>query len=107
MKQGKRAIHKKRLERECRTVRAMIGLYCRCKHHMPYGLCDECSSLLSYAEKRLEKCPFQGDKPACSRCAIHCYEPEMRERIREVMHFSGPKMIWHHPFLAIGHLLKR
>jgi hypothetical protein len=28
----------------------------------------------------------------------------MREKIRDVMRYSGPRMIWHHPFLAIGHI---
>jgi hypothetical protein len=29
----------------------------------------------------------------------------MRENIRDVMHYSGPRMLRRHPFLAIRHLL--
>ena len=37
----------------------------------------------------------------------HCYKPEMRERIRQVMRYSGPRMITKHPVAAIRHLLGR
>jgi hypothetical protein len=30
----------------------------------------------------------------------------MREKIREVMRFSGPRMIFHHPIMAIRHLIE-
>jgi hypothetical protein len=30
----------------------------------------------------------------------------MRERVRQVMRFAGPRMLLHHPLLAIAHLLK-
>jgi len=95
-----------RLKREYKTVGAMIGLYCRLKHSIHDGLCDGCSQLLTYAEKCLKKCPYHGDKPSCSKCTIHCYKPEMRIRIREVMRFSGPRMVWHHPIMAFRHFLK-
>ena len=28
----------------------------------------------------------------------------MRERIRQVMRWSGPRMLFHHPVLAVRHL---
>ena len=31
---------------------------------------------------------------------------DMRNKIREVMRFSGPRMIFHHPILAIKHLVQ-
>jgi hypothetical protein len=34
-----------------------------------------------------------------------CYTPDMRERIRAVMRFSGPRMLLHHPWLALMHLV--
>jgi hypothetical protein len=95
-----------RLEREARTVRLMIDLYCR-SHHGAKGLCGECRKLAAYAEQRIGKCPFGEEKPACGRCTIHCYKPEMKVRIREVMRFAGPRMTWRHPLLAIRHLLNR
>jgi hypothetical protein len=93
-----------RLATELRTVRAMIRLYCR-QRHGSRELCGDCSALSEYAERRLEACPFGGDKPTCLHCTVHCYRPDMKERIREVMRFAGPRMIMHHPILAIRHMI--
>jgi hypothetical protein len=30
----------------------------------------------------------------------------MREKIREIMRFSGPRMIFYHPIMAIRHLIE-
>jgi hypothetical protein len=94
-----------RLAREERTVRAMIRLYCRSHHGTRRELCAECAELVEYAAARLDKCPFQEDKTTCSKCPVHCYRPGMRERIREVMRFAGPRMVYRHPILALFHLL--
>ena len=70
-------------------LKRFIRIYCR-EHHSPAkgDLCLDCSHLLSYAEERLEKCPYD-PKPKCKDCATHCYKPEYRDRIKEVMRFSG------------------
>lgn len=95
-----------RLARELKTVFAMIRLYCRA-HHQATGLCDECVKLSEYAERRLAACPFQEEKTTCGKCTVHCYKATMRKQIIEVMRFSGPKMIFHHPFLALAHLIDK
>lgn len=87
------------------TIEAMIGIYCRAHHHVREKLCSECRDLLSYAQKRLNHCPFQQDKPTCGKCPVHCYKPEMRKKILEVMRFAGPRMMYHHPLMALRHLL--
>ncbi len=93
------------MEKEKNTVTAMIELYCR-KNHNLSELCENCDELNSYAMKKLETCPHGVDKTACSKCVTHCYKPEMRERIRVVMRFSGPRMLLNHPVMAVEHLLK-
>ena len=35
---------------------------------------------------------------------VHCYQTEMREKIRQVMRFSGPRMLLYHPALALWHV---
>ena len=45
-------------------------------------------------------------KTFCSNCRVHCYRPEMRTRIREVMRFSGPRMIFHNPVAAVRHVIE-
>ncbi len=98
---------KKKLEKEKKTITAMIRIFCGA-HHGTSGklLCPECTCLLEYARERLEKCPFGEDKGACLNCKIHCYKPDMRKQVTEVMRFSGPRMLRKHPLLAIDHLLK-
>jgi hypothetical protein len=83
----------------------MIRIYCRARHNRADALCTECRELRAYVEKRLAACPFQQDKTSCAKCSVHCYNPTMREQIKKVMRFSGPKMILHHPYLAVAHLL--
>ena len=117
------------IEREKQTVEAMIRLYCKGKRHgetengtahrssahlsvfrfhlsvFPVPpLCPQCQALLDYAIQRLEHCRFGEDKPSCTRCPVHCYKPAMREQIKQVMRYSGPRMLLHDPILAIGHL---
>ena len=92
-------------DRERRTIEAMVEIYCRA-HHDPETLCERCRELLEYALAKLAKCPYQPDKPTCANCPIHCYQRDRRDQIREVMKFSGPRMIWQHPSLAVRHLLQ-
>lgn len=94
-----------RRERELRTVEAMTSLYCSARHRTRQGLCVDCRRLLEYVALRLERCPFKEDKPTCARCRVHCYRPEFRERIREVMGYAGPRMLRRHPVLALLHWL--
>lgn len=93
-------------EREKKVVSLMIKLYCKKRHHTKGMLCDECRALDEYARLRSEKCPFMETKTFCSNCKVHCYKPDMREKIREVMRFSGPRMILYHPVMAISHVIE-
>ena len=93
-------------EQEKRVVGLMIKLYCKKKHHTKDSLCAECAQLEEYARLRSDKCPFMETKTFCSNCKVHCYKPDMREQIREVMRFSGPRMMFHHPILAIRHVIE-
>ncbi|MBD1569693.1 MULTISPECIES: nitrous oxide-stimulated promoter family protein [Aliivibrio] len=93
-----------KLNTEFKTVSAMIEIYCKKNHHSE-TLCEECQQLMDYAEVRLDRCPYGENKPTCNTCPIHCYKPEPKEQMRLVMRFSGPRMLLHHPILAIRHLL--
>lgn len=93
-------------EREQRLVSCMIRLYCRKHHHTRGTLCPDCAALLEYARARSACCPFMEHKTFCSRCPVHCYKPEMREKIRQVMRFSGPRMLLVHPVLALFHMVE-
>lgn len=94
-------------EKEKAMVSEMIALYCRKIHKTKKGqLCIHCMELTEYARQRSEKCPFMESKTFCSNCRVHCYKPEMREKIRAVMRFSGPRMIFSHPITAVFHVIE-
>ncbi len=75
--------------KEARILRRFIEVYCRAHCSVRDGrLCPDCQDLWEYASRKLEKCPFD-PKPKCKDCTVHCYTPEYRQRIRQVMKFSG------------------
>lgn len=92
--------------REKLMVSQMIALYCKKNHKTKNGLCPDCADLERYARQRSDKCPFMETKTFCSNCRVHCYKPEMREKIRAVMRFSGPRMLLRHPWTAVRHLIE-
>ena len=93
----------RRIAREKRTIRAMLVIYCRGHHHTGERPCRECRELLDYAHDRLDRCPFGAAKPTCGNCTVHCYKPAMRERVKQVMRYAGPRLLLRHPILAMGH----
>ncbi len=104
MQQTPKNLDKKRAEEKL-LISEMIALYCRKQHGTPKGtLCPECRQLHDYAIARIEKCPFMETKTFCSACKVHCYKPEMREKIRAVMRWAGPRMLPVHPVLSIRHV---
>lgn len=93
-----------RLQREKLTIQKMIALYQR---KSPQALAEPAhyQALYDYAMKRLDKCAFGENKPACRQCPIHCYQPAKREEMKQIMRWAGPKMLWRHPVLTIRHLI--
>jgi hypothetical protein len=55
-------------------------------------LCEECRRLLTHAVSKRILCPYD-PKPSCKKCKTHCYGPGYREKIREVMRYSGMRLI--------------
>lgn len=89
-------------EREKELIPAMIRSYCRGRHGTKgEELCEECRALTEYALFRLEKCPFKVNKKFCSFCKIHCYKPDMRERIKDVMKWAGAENDIHAPRVCV------
>ena len=92
-----------KIEREKKTIELMIKIYCR-KKHKSKALCLECRELLEYAHKRLTYCKFGEEKSTCSKCPIHCYKKDMKEKVKKVMRFSGPRLIIYNPIELIRHM---
>ena len=98
--------------RDLRTLGRFIELFCRLKHvgadrrafavgdldarsvfgRRPPRLCAECESLLNHGVVKRLRCPLD-PKPMCKDCPDQCYCADYRTRVREVMRFSGPRMI--------------
>lgn len=93
-----------KVEREKKTIALMINIYCKKKHKSKDGLCEECQELLNYANTRLNNCKFGEEKTTCGKCPIHCYKKDMRNKVKEVMKFSGPRLILYNPIEVIRHL---
>ena len=98
---------KSRRERESVIVQAMIRMYCRENHNSNGTLCEQCESLSKYAEKRLLSCMYGEIKPVCKHCPVHCYSPVMREQMRLVMQWAGPRMIFRKPVFAVMHMIDK
>jgi hypothetical protein len=96
---------KTRRERESVIVQAMIEMYCMESHKSVGSLCKECQLLSVYAEKRLLSCMYGEIKPVCKHCPVHCYSPPMREQMRLVMSWAGPRMIYRKPVFAVIHFI--
>jgi hypothetical protein len=93
-------------EKDQFILEQFVNIYCEGKHEASNGqLCADCDDLLSYSLQRLQRCP-QDPKPACKHCEIHCYKPVYRDRIRDVMRYSGKRLLlrgrldllWHYLF---------
>ncbi len=91
-----------KIEKERKIVKLMIELYYdkKLKHQFE----DEKNDLIKYVNFRLDKCPFQDKKTFCSKCKIHCYQDAYKEKIKKVMRYSGPRMLFYHPVLLFKHL---
>ena len=102
----------KKLRRDLKTLANFIRIYCDGKHakfpttrvrlnHCDVGamvgfelkLCPGCTRLLQHAFVKRINCPLD-PKPACKNCPQHCYHPAYRARIREVMKYSGHRLLF-------------
>lgn len=115
----------KKARSDTRLLGDFAGIYCRGVHKhthraplvsdaaelgvygdKPPVVCGQCADLLRYAEKRRAYCP-KDPKPFCSYCDTHCYSADMRERMREVMRYSGPRSLLHgHAVDGVKHLIE-
>lgn len=109
--------------KDLRVLAQFTSVYCRVHHREKkapledprpelaalrlekYPLCAECRDFLAYAIERRVRCPLD-PKPVCKHCPVHCYKPGHREKVREIMRFSGKYLIlrgrldllWHYFF---------
>jgi hypothetical protein len=99
------------LRRDLRILARFIAVYCDGLHpaadrtaielksldveallREPVHLCPGCAKLLIHAFTKRMHCPLD-PKPVCKHCPQHCYHPRYRAAIREVMKYSGRKLV--------------
>jgi hypothetical protein len=98
-------VDSKRAALDLKTLESLIELYCKAEHGSRLsGLCMDCSDLLRYSLDRYDACPYKKNGRLCSICEVHCYKGEYRGKIIEVMRFSGPRLVFYHPFLALRYM---
>lgn len=103
-------MHDMTIEEEIRIVDLMIDVYAAAHRKAPSGIGmehAETEKLKAYTHARIKQCRFRSrqEKPFCNVCPVHCYKPAMREKIRLVMRYSGPRMLFRHPVLCLLHLI--
>jgi len=69
------------------------------------SLCPECSRLLTYGLTMRVKCP-RDPKPMCKKCDTPCYRGDYKDKIREVMKFSGMYLVKHGRVDLLYHYLR-
>lgn len=100
--------------KDIRVLSDFVSIFCREKHReepkekfylkdervgyilkdMDMMLCRECRKLLSHGIVKLLLCPYD-PKPMCKKCETPCYAPGYREKVREIMRYSGSYVIRH------------
>lgn len=106
-------------KKDIRLIGKFVEVYCAGKHDasirtqvtLPAAsgermLCSECRAFMEYAIGKRLKCPLEAEKPTCKHCRIHCYDKQHRDKVREIMAYSGRKLmlqgrldyLWHYFF---------
>lgn len=104
-RQSAKQVEKKR-ELEKEVIGQMIAIYCKGNKHQrgTDGLCDSCRALTAYVKMRTDHCPFMAEKTFCSNCRVHCYAPEQRQQIQQVMRYAAPRMLYRRPIMSVYHV---
>jgi hypothetical protein len=112
-----------KLDKDLRVLVRFITIYCDHRHaeaareafalqgvdgrvlgKRPVVLCHPCRKLLAHALVKRSRCPLD-PKPACKHCPVHCYHPTYRQNIREVMRYSGRRLVLSGRLDLLYHLL--
>ncbi len=101
----------RKLQRDLRVLARFVAIYCDDLHRQQnrspahirghdvttllgheIELCDDCLRLLTHSLVKRSLCPLD-PKPACKHCPSHCYHPDYRAQMRQVMRHSGKRLI--------------
>ncbi len=95
----------RQIEKELKVIGRFTEVWCAGHHHggqqpvtIPGGtvtlqLCPDCAEFFAYAVQKRHTCPLEPEKPSCKKCPVHCYAPPQRAKVRQIMAWSGRRMI--------------
>lgn len=109
----------RQMKKDIRLIGKFVEVYCGGRHtaseKQPFllpgelgrrRLCPDCAAFMQYAVSRRIRCPLEAEKPTCKHCRIHCYNKPNLAKVKEIMAYSGRKLImrgrldyiWHYFF---------
>ncbi|MHC4472071.1 MAG: nitrous oxide-stimulated promoter family protein [Planctomycetota bacterium] len=118
------AEHVREISGDLKVLGKFVETYCKHHHDAPRApfrmsgidlsptklgrrrVCEDCRRLLAHAVVKRARCPLD-PKPACRLCTVHCYSPDYRQQVREVMKFSGRHLILRGHLHLLFHFLER
>lgn len=89
------------------SLEVMVKLYCKKNHNSKGQLCEECEEILNYALNRLRNCRYGENKPNCGDCKTCCYKKDMKEKVVNIMRYSGPRLLLHNPRIVFSHFINK
>ena len=97
-------------EKDMRTLEAMGRMYCK-KFHQDAakdeaGLCTECRQTVNATAQRTQACPFNHEGN-CQDCPIKCQRGDAQDRIKAIMKYSAPRMLFAHPAMTLRYLQRK
>lgn len=98
------------LDKDRRTLEAIGSIYCR-GHHPGVakdtgGLCPACRGTIEQTLDRAAACPY-GHGHNCEDCETHCQRGEAQQRIKAIMAYAAPRMVFRHPLMTLEYLKKK
>jgi len=112
------------LRRDLKLLAKFVDFYCHHQHSdeaknpfklktcdiamirgKPLCLCPSCRRLLAHALVKRVNCPLN-PKPVCKKCLTHCFAPAYRAKIRQVMKYSGRRLVLSGRLDYLYHLLR-
>lgn len=96
-----------RIDKQKKTIELMVKLYCKKNHGTENDVCAECREILDYAMVRVSNCRYGENKPNCGDCKTCCYKKDMKNKMINIMKYSGPRLLIHNPKVAIEHIIDK
>lgn len=104
------SINAKQSARDLKTLEAIGRIFCNAHHpdadRDEAGLCPACRNTIDATFARTATCPNH-QRSNCEDCAVKCQRGDAQARIKEIMRYSAPRMLFRHPLMTLEYLRKK